>query len=110
MRYCSPGVIVATVWLSLLPSIVRADDLADARNAMQKGDLRAAQIDLRNAVRSDPQNAETHYWLGRVSLISAIRSQQSARRALRRTVASIRIWPCHCSPRRCWRNRSSTIC
>jgi putative PEP-CTERM system TPR-repeat lipoprotein len=68
MRYCSPGVIVATVLLSLLPSIVRADDLADARKAMQNGDLRAAQIDLRNAVRSDPQNAETHYWLGRVSL------------------------------------------
>ena len=41
-----------------------ADDLADARKAMQKGDLRAAQIDLRNAVRSDPQNAEAHYWLG----------------------------------------------
>ncbi|HTI79174.1 MAG TPA: XrtA/PEP-CTERM system TPR-repeat protein PrsT [Acetobacteraceae bacterium] len=68
MRYCSVGVIVATVWLSLHPSIVRADDLADARNALQKGDLRAAQIGLRNAVRSDPQNAETHYWLGRVSL------------------------------------------
>ena len=68
MRYCSLGFIVATVWLSLLPSIGRADDLADARKAMQKGDLRAAQIDLRNAVRSDPQNAESHYWLGRVSL------------------------------------------
>jgi putative PEP-CTERM system TPR-repeat lipoprotein len=68
MRNRSLGWIVATVWLCLLPTIARADDLADARKAMQKGDLRAAQIDLRNAVRSDPQNAESHYWLGRISL------------------------------------------
>ena len=35
---------------------------------MKKGDLKSAQIDLRNAVRTDPQNAEAHYWLARVSL------------------------------------------
>ena len=35
--------------------------------ALKKGDLRSAQIDLRNAVRADPQNAEAHYWLGQVS-------------------------------------------
>src|SRR5579859_8030629 len=68
MRYRYLGLVAATVWLSLLPPIARADELADARTAMQKGDLRAAQIDLRNAVRSDPQNADAHYWLGRVSL------------------------------------------
>jgi putative PEP-CTERM system TPR-repeat lipoprotein len=43
-------------------------DLADARQALRKGDLRVAQIDLRNAVRSDPDNAEAHYWLAKVSL------------------------------------------
>ena len=51
---------------------------------MQKGDLKAAQIDLRNAVRSDPQNAEAHYWLGRVSLelgdpVAAEREASAAR-------------------------------
>ena len=59
--------LLLTVWLGILPATVRADDLADARKALQKGDLRAAQINLRNAVRSDPQNAEAHYWLGKVS-------------------------------------------
>ncbi len=56
--------LICLVWLGVLPATAHADDLADARKAMQKGDLRAAQIDLRNAVRSDPQNAEAHFWLG----------------------------------------------
>ena len=63
MRNRHLGWLLVTVWLGLLPTIAHADDLADARKAIQKGDLRAAQIDLRNAVRSDPQNAEAHYWL-----------------------------------------------
>ena len=33
----------------------------------EEGRSEAAQIDLRNAVRNDPQNAEAHYWLGRVT-------------------------------------------
>jgi putative PEP-CTERM system TPR-repeat lipoprotein len=44
-----------------------ADYLSDARAALKKGDVREAQIDLRNAVKSDPQNGEAHYLLGRVS-------------------------------------------
>ncbi len=56
------------IWFAIVPAAVHADDLADARKALQKGDLRAAQINLRNAVRSDPQNAEAHYWLAKVSL------------------------------------------
>src|ERR1700756_656734 len=68
MRYRTVGLIAAAAWLSLVPVIAHADGLADARRAVRKGDLRTAQINLRNAVRSDPQNAEAHYWLGRVSL------------------------------------------
>ncbi len=56
------------VSLAVMPAIAHADALADARKAMQKGDLRAAQLDLRAAVRSDPQNAEARYWLAKVSL------------------------------------------
>lgn len=43
-----------------------ADYLANARLALQKGDLKAAQIQLLNAVKSDPQNAEAHYLLAQV--------------------------------------------
>ena len=68
MRYRSLGWILTAAWLGLLPMAAHADDLGDARKALQKGDLRTAQIDLRNAVRSDPQNAEAHFMLGRVSL------------------------------------------
>ena len=53
---------------------------------MKKGDLKAAQIDLRNAIRADPQNADlaAHYWLARVSLelgdpVAAEREAQAAR-------------------------------
>jgi putative PEP-CTERM system TPR-repeat lipoprotein len=77
------GWLLVTVWLGLMPSIAHADDLADARKAIQKGDLRGAQINLRNAVRSDPQNAEAHYWLARVSLDlgDAVAAEREARAA-----------------------------
>ncbi len=61
------------------------DYLDDARKrSLQKGDVRAAQIQLRNAVRSDPQNAEAHFQLARVSLelgdpVAAEREAKAAR-------------------------------
>ncbi|HEY8289298.1 MAG TPA: tetratricopeptide repeat protein, partial [Acetobacteraceae bacterium] len=67
MRYRSLGWIIMGAWLGVWPVAAHADYLSNARSAMKKGDLKAAQIDLRNAVRNDPQNAEAHYWLGRVS-------------------------------------------
>lgn len=84
MRHRHLGWLLCTVWFGMLPLVAHADDLGDARKAMQKGDLRAAQIDLRNAVRSDPQNAEAHFWLGRVSLdlgdpVAAEREARAAR-------------------------------
>lgn len=70
--------------LALLPVAAHADNLSNARAALKKGDLRAAQIELRNAIRNDPQNAEAHYLLGRVSIelgdpVAAERSAASAR-------------------------------
>src|ERR1700731_882618 len=56
------------IWIGVLPVTARADGFADARMAMQHGDLRAAQSSLRDVVRSDPQNADAHYWLGKVNL------------------------------------------
>ncbi len=45
-----------------------ADYLTNARNALQKGDLKTAQIELRNAVRADPQNAQARFLLAKVQL------------------------------------------
>ncbi|HEY2617130.1 MAG TPA: XrtA/PEP-CTERM system TPR-repeat protein PrsT [Acetobacteraceae bacterium] len=83
MRKRHLGWLLLTVWLGILPATVRADDLADARKALQQGDLRAAQINLRNAVRSDPQNAEAHFWLAKVSLElgDAVAAEREARAA-----------------------------
>lgn len=67
MRYRSLGWILMGAWLGAFPIAAHADYLSTAKASLKKGDLKSAQIDLRNAVRNDPQNAEAHYWLGRVS-------------------------------------------
>jgi putative PEP-CTERM system TPR-repeat lipoprotein len=67
MRYRSLGWIMMGAWLGAFPIAAHADYLSTAKASLKKGDLKSAQIDLRNAVRSDPQNAEAHYWLGQVT-------------------------------------------
>ncbi|MBO0710067.1 MAG: PEP-CTERM system TPR-repeat protein PrsT [Acetobacteraceae bacterium] len=85
MRHRLLGWGLVGVGAALLPSLAHARDyLADAREAMQKGDLKSAQIELRNAVRDDPQNAEAHYQLGRVNLflgdpVAAEKEEKAAR-------------------------------
>src|SRR5271156_224235 len=44
--------IVLMGWVGLSPLAAHADDLATAREALRKGDLRAASVDLRKAVRA----------------------------------------------------------
>ncbi|HKS87813.1 MAG TPA: tetratricopeptide repeat protein, partial [Stellaceae bacterium] len=44
------------------------DYLDDAKRLIAKGDLRAARIQLKNAVQAEPQNMEAHYRLGGVYL------------------------------------------
>ena len=46
------------------------DPLVAARTALQKGDVRAAAINLRNAVRDQPNNAAAHLQLGTLQLQS----------------------------------------
>ena len=44
------------------------DPLAVARDQMKRGDLRSAQLELRSAVRRNPDNTEAHFRLGQVQL------------------------------------------
>lgn len=41
----------------------KADPFATAKMLMEKGDLKTAQIELRNSLREDPNNAEAHFRL-----------------------------------------------
>jgi cellulose synthase operon protein C len=84
MRHRHLGWLLISSWLGVLPVTAHADALSDAQEAMRKGDLRTARIDLQNAVDSDPQDADAHYWLGKVSLdlgdpVSAEREARAAR-------------------------------
>ncbi len=44
------------------------DPLANARTLLAKGDTRGGSIELRNAVRDNPQNGEAHFQLGALDL------------------------------------------
>jgi putative PEP-CTERM system TPR-repeat lipoprotein len=78
------GAIALGVWLAGFPMAAHADYMSNARDSLKKGDLKSAQIDLRNAVRNDPQNAEAHFLLGKVSIelgdpVAAEREAEAAR-------------------------------
>jgi putative PEP-CTERM system TPR-repeat lipoprotein len=86
MRYGTFGWIMLGAWIGAWPLAAHADYMSNARTQLKKGDLKAAQIELRNAVRSDPQNGEAHYWLGRVTfeLGDPVASQREATAARER--------------------------
>lgn len=60
------------------------DPFAAAKQAMDRGDLRTALVELRSTVRTNPNNAEAHFRLGVIQLrmgdpVSAERSLRQAR-------------------------------
>jgi putative PEP-CTERM system TPR-repeat lipoprotein len=67
MQYRSLGWIMMGAWIGAFPIAAHADYLSTAQASLKKGDLKSAQIDLRNAVRNDPQNAQAHFLLGQVT-------------------------------------------
>ena len=64
--------IAIGLWASLILSsadgIAATDYVADAEGLLTKGQVRAAEIQLKNAVRSDPSNMLAHYRLALVQL------------------------------------------
>jgi putative PEP-CTERM system TPR-repeat lipoprotein len=86
MRYGTLGWIMVGAWIGAWPLAAHADYISNARAQLKKGDLKAAQIELRNAVRADPQSGEAHYWLGRVTfeLGDPVASQREATAARER--------------------------
>ena len=66
----SRDLIAATMLAGLIwpASSWAADNLADGKRSLAAGDLRTAQIQLRNAVKDNPKSAEANYRLGLVSL------------------------------------------
>ena len=96
MRHKHLGWILLAGWAMLWPSLVHAADYLNyAKRLLQKGDIKAAQIQLRNAVKSDPQNAEAHFQLARVSIelgdtVAAEREAKAARERSRNAVRSAR--------------------
>jgi putative PEP-CTERM system TPR-repeat lipoprotein len=80
-------VVVGTVgggWLAYARLL--RDPLAVARDLMSRGDPRAAELELRNAVRRNPGSAEAHFRLGEVQLqlgdaVAADRELKAARAA-----------------------------
>ena len=83
-------------WVGLWPLAAHADDMAAAHEALKKGDLRGAAVDLRKAVRADPHNAEAHYWLGWVSIevadpVAAEREAEAAQQRGYEPLATTRL-------------------
>jgi len=66
--YAGVCMIAASLLLVACINPAHGDHLADARNYLEKGDLRAAMIELKKALLQDPANAQARWLLGRTSL------------------------------------------
>jgi putative PEP-CTERM system TPR-repeat lipoprotein len=63
------GAVLLGIALTLrVAGAAGSDYLTDAESLLAKGDLKAAEIQLKNAVRSDPKNMVAHYRLAVVQL------------------------------------------
>src|SRR5712691_11306827 len=67
-RYLAAGAIVVSGFLGCLSAAAAIDYLSEAERLSAIGELRAAEIQLENAVKADPGNREAHYRLGTLKL------------------------------------------
>lgn len=64
-----PVIVLSVAGAGLWLKYGRArDPFTHAQELMDKGDLRAAQLELRNIIRTNPNNAGAHFRLGQVDL------------------------------------------
>ena len=95
MRYRGHWLLLAGVVALLWPVMAAADYLSDGRQSLLKGDVRTAVIQLRNAVKADPQNGEAHFLLARVQLElgDPAAAQKEAQNALARGIDKQQVIP-----------------
>src|SRR5258708_39294329 len=69
VNYRFIGVVLLGIALSVrVAGAAGSDYLAEAEGLLAKGELKAAGIQLKNAVRSDPKNMAAHYRLAVLEL------------------------------------------
>jgi putative PEP-CTERM system TPR-repeat lipoprotein len=95
MRYRLLWSLLIGGFALLWPAMASADYLSDGRQSLLKGDMRTAVIQLRNAVKADPQSAEAHFLLARVQLElgDVAAAQKQAQNALARGYDKQQVLP-----------------
>lgn len=95
MRYRLLWSLLIGGFALLWPAMASADYLSDGRQSLLKGDMRTAVIQLRNAVKTDPQSAEAHFLLARVQLElgDVAAAQKQAQNALARGYDKQQVLP-----------------
>src|SRR6266550_4437324 len=69
VNYRFIGVVLLGIALTVrVAGAAGSDYLAEAEGLLAKGELKAAEIQLKNAVRSDPKNMAAHYRLALIQL------------------------------------------
>ncbi|MGH7211755.1 MAG: tetratricopeptide repeat protein, partial [Acetobacteraceae bacterium] len=78
------GLLAGGLAVAPLPAIAAPNYLADAQRLLKQGDVRAAMIQLRNAVKANPKNAVAQYQLGVLDLRlgDGVAAEKQARAAL----------------------------
>jgi putative PEP-CTERM system TPR-repeat lipoprotein len=69
--------------------------LAEAHQYQDKGDYKAAVIQLKNALQINPNNADARYLLGTIYNLSgdAASAEKELRKALDMGIAPVKVWP-----------------
>ena len=112
---CAAAVVAAVAFFAAPGPAAAATEesqsyVTDAKQRIEKGDLRGAEIQLRNAVRANPNDAALHVELGQLYLKLQISRPPKSRPGSRGRIRALSTRSTRCSPR-CYSSRaSSTSC